>query len=137
MDSKFSSIARAFVTGGIICLAIQVIITALGAVMPPEVPLSLRGAVALLMAGLVTVGLTLSGVYAKIADFGGMGANLPFIGLVPALTGVMCEARAHGASLGGAIAAALKVMLVLFGSGFAFSLVFAFICTFLGIGIFA
>lgn len=137
MDNKLSSIGRAFLTGGLICLAIQVIISALGAVMPPEVPLSLRGAVALLLAGLITVFLTLSGAYAKIADFGGMGANLPFIGLVPALTEVMCEARAHGASLGGAVVAALKVMLVLFGSGFAFSLVFAFACTAFGVGIFA
>ncbi len=137
MDKKLSSIARAFLTGGTICLAIQAIITALGAIMPPEVPLALRGAVALLIAGLVTVFLTLSGAYARIAEFGGMGANLPFIGLVPALTEVMCEARAKGASLGAAVLAALKVMLLLFGCGFAFSLVFAFACTALGVGIFA
>lgn len=137
MNSKFSSVVRAFLTGGLICLAIQVIMAALGAVLPPELPPSLRGAIALVIAGAITIVLTLSGVYAKIADFGGMGANLPFIGLVPALTGVMCDARAHGASLGGAIAAALKVMLLLFGCGFGFSLVFVFACTALGVGIFA
>lgn len=137
MDKKISSVARAFLTGGTICLVIQVIISLLGTVMPPEVPLALRGAVALLLAGFVTMFLTLSGEYAKIAEFGGMGANLPFIGLVPALTEVMCEARSKGAPLGGAIAAALKVMLLLFGCGFAFSLVFAFVLTALGVGIFA
>lgn len=137
MDSKYASVGRAFITGGCICLVIQVIMELLGLVMPPELPLALRGAVALVIAGVITVFLTLSGVYGKIADFGGMGANLPFVGLVPALTGVMCEARAHGASLGQAIVAALKVMALLFGSGFAFCLVVAFAATALGIGIFA
>ena len=137
MDNKFASVGRAFICGGAICLVIQVIMELLGLVMPAEAPLALRGAIALIIAGIFTVPLTLSGVYQKIADFGGMGANLPFIGLVPAVTGTMCEATAHGASRGGAIAAALKVMALLFGVGFAFSIAFAVVVTALGAGIFA
>lgn len=137
MDGKFSSIVRAFITGGAICLAIQCIMELLGLVMPAEAPLALRGAIALVIAGAITLVLTLVGVYQKIADFGGMGANLPFIGLVPAVTGIMCEAAAHGASRGKAIAAALKVMALLFGVGFGFCIVFAFVVTALGGGIFA
>lgn len=137
MDKNLSSIVRAFVCGGVICLGIQLIMTVLGSVLPPEVPLALRGSIALLIGGVITIALTLSGAYAKIDRFGGMGANVPFIGLVPAVAGVMCEARAHGASLGGAALAALKAMGMLFGCGFAISLIIGFALTALGVGIFA
>lgn len=137
MDKKLSAVVRAFVCGGVICLGIQLIMTALGFVLPPETPLALRGSMALLIGGVVTIALTLTGVYEKIDRFGAMGANVPFIGLVPAVTGIMCEARSHGASLGGAVLAALKAMGMLFGCGFAISLIIGFALTALGVGIFA
>lgn len=136
MDNKLASVGRAFVTGGAICACIQVIMDLLAGVLPAEAPLALRGAIALVIAGVITVVLVQTGIYGKISEFGGMGADLPFIGLAAAVTNIMCGARAQGAPTGAAIGAALKVMALLFGVGFAFCIVFAFVTQALGAGIF-
>lgn len=137
MDGKLSSVCRAFVVGGLICVVIQGIMEVLALVMPAEAPLALRGAIALLIGGVITGILTVAGVFGRVVEVGGMGANLPFIGLVAAVAGIMCGARSEGAGTGACVAAALKVMALLFGCGFAFCIAFAFVTRALGVGIFA
>ena len=136
-QGSWSSVGRAFVTGGVTIAVVQAIMELLGLVMPPEAPLALRGAVALVIAGVITGLLFVSGVWAKIDEFGGMGVNLPFIGLVGAVAGIICGARAKGAPTGRAVGESLKVMAVLFGTGFAFGIVVLFVTRALGVGIFA
>lgn len=136
-NNKFASVGRAFIAGGLICVAIQLVMTVLGAVLPPEAPLALRGALSLIICSLVCIPLSVSGVYQKIDAWGGMGAGLPLVGLVSALTGMICGARAEGAPLGKAIAGAFKIMVPMLIAAFVVCVIIAFALTAFGVGIFA
>lgn len=133
---KYASVGRAFITGGLICVCIQVVIELL-ALAAPGMPLGLRGALSLVICSFICVFLTVGGVYEKIDKFGGMGAGLPLVGLVSALTGMICGARAQGASLGKAIGGALKIMLPMFVVALGSCAIFGVVLTKLGVGIFA
>lgn len=134
---SWSSVGRAFVVGGVIILFVQVVMELLELALPPEAPLALRGAVALVLVGVVASALFLAGAWRKIDEFGGMGANLPFVGLPCAVAGIICGARAKGASAGAAVGEALKAMGVLFGCGFAFGIVALLVSMAAGVGIFS
>lgn len=136
MRVDMRSVGRAFVCGGAICLVVQAVMIALGGVMPPALPMAARAAAALLICGAVTGVLVATGVWERINAFGGMGANLPFIGLVPAVAGLMCGAVAEGGSIGAGVARALKAMAVLFGIGLTFGALCAIVTAALGIGIY-
>lgn len=131
-----ASVGRAFLVGGAISVVVQLMMEALAPLMSDGIPTATRGVVALVLVSTLCVPLCASGVYGRIADFGGMGANLPFVGIVHAVSSTMRDAIARGVSPVKAAAMGARGVIVFFLTGFAFCLVFAALCCALGFGIY-
>ena len=104
----------AFVVGGCIGLATQVLFVISQALVGPDVMLAMI--VAFLMLGVVTTVLFVAGVYEKIERVGYFGAVLPFSGLVAGVAHLYLGAKAEGGPAAG-IKAGLGLLIGVLGLG--------------------
>ncbi len=110
------SLVGAFVVGGCIAVAMQVVMMLLSSVLPAEAS-AIVPAISLIILGLVGMVLVLTGVYAKLNEIGGYGAAIMFCGLVDAASGIFVgETMANKGDRSAGVKGALKFAVAILGS---------------------
>ena len=90
-------IFNAFLTGGVIGIIGQALIMAAGMIIPDTTAALMLG---MLLFAIVSVFVISSGLYLKIAQFGGSGASIPLCGLMFGAAMGAVEARKEGKTAG-------------------------------------
>lgn len=113
-------IGKAFIVGGCVGLVGQVLI-ALASIWIPDPALVTMAA--MLVFGVISVAVIGSGLYAKIAAFGGDGAQIPLCGLMFGAAMTRAMAQRAGASRGKAVLAGFAAIMKVLGTGFVLAFV--------------
>lgn len=115
MDEKKvpGSIPGAIAVGGCIAVVMQVVMMVLGAVLPVA---ELVPALTLVILGLIGAALVLGGVYGKLTEVGGFGAQIMFCGLVDAVAGIYAGATLESGDPKQGTNAAMKFALAILGT---------------------
>ncbi len=119
----------AFVVGGLLAMVGQVFFLLSVAIAGPDslfVPFG-----TLVGLGLVGGILFIFGQYQKIEKFAQFGAIMPFSGLAAAVAGTLAHAKEEGKGTGGAILAALKLVVYVLGIGSVIAIVIAVVAFFI------
>ena len=116
-------IGKAFIVGGAAGLVGQILMTLAGSFVPAD----LVTPVAMLIFGILSIFVIRSGLYLKIAQFGGDGASIPLCGLMFGASMAAKAAKAQGASSGKAWAAGFSAIIKVLSVGFIISLVLGLI----------
>ena len=122
-------VGRAFLVGGILGLAAEVVrfalLLILGEASPFVIPLTL------MVMCLFAVVTFPSGLYNKWTDFGFIGAMLPISGLTAGVAAAYCGARKATGSVSEGVKAGIMLVVRLSGSGMLVAIVIALIVSFI------
>ena len=121
-------VGRAFLVGGVLAFAAEVVrcalIAALGESSPFVIPLTL------MVMCLVAVVTFPSGLYNRWTEFGLIGAMLPISGLTAGVAAAYCGARAETGSVAAGVKAGIMLVVRLSGSGMLVALAVALVVSF-------
>ena len=122
------SVGRAFLVGGILAIAAEIVRCALLALLGAESPFVIP--LTLMIMCLVAVVTFPSGLYNKWTEFGFIGAMLPISGLTAGVAAAYCGARQATGSVAAGVKAGIMLVVRLSGSGLLVALVVALIISF-------
>ena len=107
-------IGKAFVVGAVLGLVGQILMLICGLLVPAD----LVTPVAMLLFGVLSMVLILTGVFPKVMDWGGAGAAITLTGLMMGAAGGAIDAGKEGAPAGKAFMKGFLQVLVVVGAGF-------------------
>lgn len=107
-------IGRAFIVGAVMGLIGQILMNIFGAFVPADFVTP----VAMIVFGIISAGVILSGLYFKVAKFGGDGAAIPLTGLMFGAAMAAGGEKAKGASNGKAFLKGFVTIITVLGIGF-------------------
>ena len=113
--NMLKKVGRAFLTGGCIGVVGEALIQ-LASLLIPDATVSIM--VGVLLFGIVAVALILSGVYFKIAEYGGDGAAIPVCGLMFGAATGAAASEAAGESKGKAFLTGFLGVIKVLGTGY-------------------
>lgn len=129
---KIKRMAGAFVVGGLMCVAMQVVMMVLAMVLPAEASM-LVPALTLVTMGAIGCVLVLTGLQDKLARVGGYGANIVFSGLVDAVAGIYAGTTLEKGSSAEGTKAAVKFSVMVLGSVSLIGVVLGIVCALAGV----
>ena len=120
MTGRKRDFIYAFIVGGLLSIAAQLIFTLLQGFVPPAT------ATVLMLACCATIGMVLAwaGVYGEMERIAGFGAILPFSGLAAGIVHAVSASVQEGNSLPRVIWDGLKGPVFVFGTGIVFTFLF-------------
>ncbi|MBQ6621848.1 MAG: SpoVA/SpoVAEb family sporulation membrane protein [Mogibacterium sp.] len=107
-------IGKAFVVGAALGLIGQILILLAGMIVPADLVVP----AAMLLFGILSVILILSGFFPKVMEWGGAGAAITLTGLMMGAAGGAIEEKAKGAPTGKAYFKGFLQVLIVVGIGF-------------------